>query len=161
MEPYLEGSFIKYSNNAGYVNTEDYRATLQVGNACRRDWSAPCASDTPNLPLRSRSCVMVGNWVAHAVYTTARTPLPGLPSSRACTSRACLASPDGFPALACAGDCQTPRPELCARTALSLPQAFTHWTHHATGGRLMVTDLQAGAQLYQAVAAATTAPHVS
>lgn len=40
MERYLQGSFIKYSSNAGYVNTKDYRATLQVG---RLDgvWS-PC-----------------------------------------------------------------------------------------------------------------------
>ncbi len=30
MERYLQGSFIKYSSNAGYVNTKDYRATLQV-----------------------------------------------------------------------------------------------------------------------------------
>lgn len=30
MEKELKGDYIKYSNNAGYVNTKDYAATLQA-----------------------------------------------------------------------------------------------------------------------------------
>lgn len=130
LEHYIEGKYIKYNSNSGFVRDDNVRLTPQVG-PCR----APCPISADLGPLQ----ITIGlPFLSLPLYTPPyreRPPTWAELGYAARQSSACRCP-------------RSPQPGLCSHLFLLAPQAFSHFTFERSGHQLIVVDIQGVGDLY-------------
>lgn len=132
LEHYIEGKYIKYNSNSGFVRDDNMRLTPQVGPLGRR-----VPAGVGSRPQRTLPDL--------AVHLPSSSPLSALLLPLPWAEPGCLRLSEQRPARARTA----PSPVSCSPLCLlSPPQAFSHFTFERSGHQLIVVDIQGVGDLY-------------